>query len=393
MKKTIYCTIIAGNYVPRALLLQNSIKKYKPDADFRILVVESPEEVERYRTLFPVVPLMAPDEIECPKWLHMAYYYDIMEFCTALKPFLMLKLCREGNVVYFDPDIEIFDSLAGIESAFEDADVLLTPHSSHPVPDDGQLPDMLGLLRCGQFNLGFIGISGNEEGLRLLKWWSDVLVEGALNDYSIGLFTDQFWANAFASFSSRLKIFRGSQLNLAYWNLFHYTFSLDENGHPCTEEGRVVFFHYSGLKRGVEERVSKYSTRLLAPKGSDLNLFLTDYLNRIEEQETRLGLKHKAYSFASYQDGTPITAMERRLFLAQDSKIREQNCDPFQSRKRNERLSRASGKGSQRTLLFDALIALDRLLAKARSEIFRIFRRGKHSSYLERTRLHSRKGG
>jgi len=393
MKKTIYCTIVAGNYIPRALLLQNSIKIFKPDADFRILVVESPEEVKRYRALFPNTSLVGPDEINCPQWLHMAFYYDIMEFCTSLKPFLMLKLGQEGNVVYFDPDIEIFDSLAELESAFEDADVLLTPHTSHPVPNDGHLPDMLGLLRCGQFNLGFIGIAGTEEGLRLLKWWSDVLIEGALNDYSLGLFTDQFWANAFASLASRLKILRGSRFNLAYWNLFHYNFSLDGKGSPCTGEGRVVFFHYSGLQRGVEEHASKYSTRLLSPKGSDLHRFLTDYLDRLEEQENLLGLQPKFYSFARYQDGTPITAIERRMFLAMDRKVRAQNSDPFQSRQGNDKLSRSSIEGSKQTLYFDALIAIDRLLAKARSEIYRIFRRGKHSVYLAQTRLHGRKGG
>lgn len=393
MKKTIYCTIIAGNYLPRALLLLNSIKKHKADADFRILLVESPNEVERYRTLFPDLSLVAPAEIGCPNWLHMAFYYDIMEFCTALKPFLMAKLATEGNVVYFDPDIEVFDSLDGIEAAFEEADVLLTPHSLYPVVDDGHQPDMLGMLRCGQFNLGFIGIAGNEDGRRLLQWWSDVLVEGSLNDYSIGLFTDQFWANAFASLAPRLKIFRDSRLNLAYWNLFHYTFSLGDQGLPCTEEGRVVFFHYSGLQRGVEERVSKYSTRPLAPKGSDLHRFLTDYLDRLEEQETRYGLQHAPYSFGRYQDGTPIRPMERRLFLALDRAVRDQHPNPFQSRELNKKLSRSLGKGGHRSPFLDALLGFDRLLAKGRSEIHRIFRRGKHESYLARTRLHGRKGG
>ena len=106
MSKTIYCTIAAANYLPRVQILRDSLRAHG-HSDFRVLLIEHPTVVARLRTELPDFKILDPEEVGCPHWLHMAFYYDVMEFSTALKPALIRKLMPEGNVVYLDPDIEV----------------------------------------------------------------------------------------------------------------------------------------------------------------------------------------------------------------------------------------------------------------------------------------------
>ena len=69
----------------------------------------------------------------------MAAIYDVMELATAVKPTLVRHLLVEGGepVAYLDPDILVFLPLDGIERLAREHDIVLTPHTSVPLPDDG----------------------------------------------------------------------------------------------------------------------------------------------------------------------------------------------------------------------------------------------------------------
>jgi hypothetical protein len=121
----------------------------------------------------------------------MAFYYDCMELSTALKPFFIRTLLREGHVVYLDPDIEVLGDLGEIFEAVRTNDVVLTPHLTEPLPADGRRPELIDFVRVGQFNLGFLGVGRSECSLRLSEWWGKTLVENCASDLRRDLFTDQ----------------------------------------------------------------------------------------------------------------------------------------------------------------------------------------------------------
>src|SRR5262245_43386262 len=93
-KKIAYCTIASANYLSRVEVLKTSLQEHKPDAPSYVLLCEHPD-VCRSLAAETGYPFIAVDEV-CPHWLHMAFYYDIIESNTAFKPFLLQFLLDQG---------------------------------------------------------------------------------------------------------------------------------------------------------------------------------------------------------------------------------------------------------------------------------------------------------
>lgn len=327
--KIAYCTIASANYLPKVRVLEESLAAHNPGASFYILLCERPEvcnsmskEVDRV--------FVSPDEV-CSDWLQMAFYYDITEYNTALKPYLLEYLMERGYdaVFYFDPDIEVFGSLTQLESLAEIHDLILTPHVCQPMPLDGLKPGIDEIIKAGQFNLGFIGISDSTEAKKALHWWQEACLEHCLFDGKRGLFVDQFWAAALPSFIQKFHCLRDSGYNMAYWNVFQRTLAIGD-GRWMTDCGELKFFHFSGLAENLSQ-VSRHQNRVTAPSGSPLHEILASYRERTGNNEWSRHAKH-VYSFSQYSDGQMISTDERRQFLQLSQIQRYVLADPFASR-------------------------------------------------------------
>jgi hypothetical protein len=344
-----YCTISSANYLGRVQALLTSIAACQPDAQVEVLLCESPEVCRRISSELNR-RFWAPDEV-CPDWRHMAFYYNVIEFNTALKPYFMERLIEAGHggVIYLDPDIEVYSSLAPVGDLLKEHDVVLTPHTCHPVPDDGRRPAMEEYIRAGQFNLGFVGIAASENARSMLRWWQEVCRERCLFDPSHRYFVDQFWAAAFASFAERLCVLRDPGCNVAYWNVFQRT--LARNAAGWVVDGKPLkFFHFSGLAEGELTKVSRYQDRVEAPPGSFLLDLLKGYADRTASMPwQRYG--PTPYSFGRYSDGEEISAEDRRNFLYLSSEERKAIRDPFGARQGIRDIVRVDLAGRTRAYL------------------------------------------
>jgi len=323
-----FCTIASANYLSRVQVLEKSLHHYHPNAELKILLCERPEVC---RDIAAQVgrKLYSPADVGCEDWLQMAFYYDITEYNTALKPYFLEQLIREGyeGVLYFDPDIEIYGPLDELLQLIRTNDVILTPHVSQPVPGDGKNPPMDSYIRAGQFNLGFLGVRGSKEVLDLLRWWQSVLLEKCIFETDHHFFVDQFWAAVFPSFIENTFVLRDPAYNMAYWNVFQRELTFND-GSWQTDSGRLKFFHFSGLHRADLTKVSVHQDRVTAPVGSPLYQLLEEYFTRIKSQEWSIYDGH-LYSFATYLGGEPITNDERRTFLSMTRDERTMVGDPF----------------------------------------------------------------
>ncbi|WP_224245720.1 hypothetical protein [Hyalangium gracile] len=337
MKRVIYCTIASANYLPRVFALKESIERNRRGADVRILLCEHPRVVRELEEELKQ-EFYAPDEIGCPQWRQMAFYYDCMEFNTAVKPFFLKTLMDEGAdaVVYFDPDIVVFGGLEELESSLETHDAILTPHLCEPMEDDGHTPALIDFNRVGQFNLGFIGFARNERSERSLRWWANRCERDCISDLSQGLFTDQAWANLFASFLE-VKILRSQAYNMAYWNLSQRKLSRAADGRWMTGDGPLVFFHFSGLPLNQVSLVSKHQTRVRAPEGTPLHQILGEYAQQLQ-RSPYAPLESFEYSFSRFTDGTVIPLWMRRRFRDMSGPERALVANPFAERGMLERM-------------------------------------------------------
>ena len=348
--KVAYCTIASANYLAKVQAWVTSLREHQPGAQIFVLLCETVGVCRRI-SAGTGFPFLSPDEVSPEAWRDMAFQYDVIEFNTAMKPFLLAHLLDKGfdGVVYFDPDIVIYSPLGEIEQALAGNDVVLTPHACHPVPDDGCLPAMADYLRAGQFNLGFIGLAGSANGRAMLAWWQAVCRDRCVFDPTYRLFVDQFWAAAFASFAERLCVFRHPGANVAYWNLFQRP--IEQNSGAWVVEGRpLLFFHFSGLAEEDLSKVSRYQNRVSAPPGSDLNRLLQDYVALVQRQPWG-AYRQEPYSFGSYADGTPIGAPARRSYLMLSEADKALVGDPFCAQEKIESIVCVTIRGTTHSYL------------------------------------------
>ena len=104
-------TICSNNYVPMAKVLLESARRHHPEATLYLCLADEPIIDESFYPQGCIV--VRGDALDIPDFRDFAFRYDVMEFNTALKPFMFRHLLARGHrsVVYLDPDIEIFSPL------------------------------------------------------------------------------------------------------------------------------------------------------------------------------------------------------------------------------------------------------------------------------------------
>ncbi len=318
-------TSITANYLPKARVLAESIRRHDPGFRIHLVLCDQPPAgfelaVEPFDGLITLADL----ELDTPAWL---FSHSVVELCTAVKgPALQYIFDALGadKAFYFDPDIAVFGRLDELVAALDRHCALLTPHQCVPEVDDEAVRDNeICSLRHGVFNLGFLGVRGDAEGRRLTDWWAERLRRYCFDDAERGLFTDQRWMDLAPCFFPDIGILRDPGFNVATWNLTHrqVTGSLHDgirvNGEP------LGFYHFSGFDSGAQERMlGKYGA------GSEaLRALRAWYLAECDRHgQAALGTLAAAHS--CFADGTPIELRQRVLYRSRTD-LQQAFPDPF----------------------------------------------------------------
>ncbi len=305
-------TSVAVNYLPKARVLAESIKKFHSDWTIHVVLCDAkPEwfslESEPFDSLLTLEELDIPD---LPAW---TFKHSLVELSTGVKGFALSKIlalpgCTE--VLYFDPDIVVLSPLSPLVSEFENASVLLTPHLSEPEHDREAIVDNeLSTLQHGIYNLGFIGVKNSEVGQQFASWWRDRLHDFCYDNIPGGLFTDQRWADLVPAYFPDHKVLRDPVYNVATWNLTHRIVSgslrdgLLVNGQP------LAFYHFSGFDNGAQEgMLNKYGRAMPA-------LFeLRDWYLSACEGHGQQVLSQVPWAYDFFDNGQPILPAHRKQY-------------------------------------------------------------------------------
>ena len=153
--RTVIATICSNNYLSQARVFFDTVRRFHPDAALVLGLADLVDPSCAYPEGVEVVEAAALGVADFPSF---AFAYDVTEFNTAIKPFLMLRLFERGHrdVVYFDPDIALYRRLDDLLALLDGgASLVLTPHFCSP-PGEGAARTELHILQTGVFNLGFI---------------------------------------------------------------------------------------------------------------------------------------------------------------------------------------------------------------------------------------------
>lgn len=315
--KPALCTIIAKNYLAQARALTDSFLKVHPDGRCFVLLLDEPEG--RFDPAAERFSVVSAKDLGIPRFEHMLFRYNLLEMCTAVKPFFLEHLFRREDLpslFYFDPDVLIFSSLAPLLAVLEGKLMALTPHLLEPLAEDGRHPSDLSILRAGTYNLGFLGLARHPSLLPFLRWWQQKLEKQCVIDMARGLFVDQKWMDMAPALFPDVVVHRDAGCNAAYWNLSQRR--MEERGREWLVNGApLVFFHFSGYDPQEPGILSRHQDRLRFSDHPNLRK-LFDHYDRALMENGFAAARGWEYTHRAFKNGVLIPRFARTLWREVD---------------------------------------------------------------------------
>jgi hypothetical protein len=314
-------TIVSKNYISHARVLIKSFLNHHTDVKTFVLLAD---KIDGYfDTSKEAFEVIEADSLDIDDFDSFSFKYNIAELNTAVKPFFFEYLfSRYGfkKIVYLDPDIVVFRELTEIFELLDKYSILLTPHITKPVPDDGFFPSDIDILRSGCFNLGFIGLSKRKNVERLISWWKERLYDKCLMAPISGYMVDQIWISFVPSFFDDYFLLKNPGYNVAYWNL-HERSITKKDGDFMIDASPLYFFHFSGFEFNNLENISKYQNRFRLLDIPELKELLEMYKGLLIENGYNEVSKWPYY-YGFFKNGSRIPEIARSIYwgLGVDSK-------------------------------------------------------------------------
>lgn len=316
--RTVIFTIASANYISFAATLMQSVRAQHPDA-IRVIVLADTKR--SFPDIDLAAELLSCDELGISQFEGMKLFYSVIEYNTALKPYVFLWAFEHYGAqfaAYIDPDIRLFEPMHEVFCALRTHSIVLTPH--HMVPlQDGKEPSDHTIMKSGVYNFGFFAARNNDDAKRLIHWWADRCLAHCRVDIPGHMFTDQRWMDLAPVLVEKPLILRHPGYNVAYWNLAHRTVRRRACGKFTVNGKKLVFFHFSGIKPDDPKIFSKHQNRFTADSLGVVGVLCSDYrkavlANRWKHYST------SRYSFDHFADGSRIEdAMRHWLLRAIDN--------------------------------------------------------------------------
>ncbi|MBS3735239.1 MAG: glycosyl transferase [Phycisphaerae bacterium] len=307
-----YFTSITANYLPKARVLAESVKRHNPDAAFYLMLADDPPGGFNLADE-PFDALLGLEDLGIDNLDAWVFKHRVVELCTAVKGPAFVRIFEQAGadkVVYLDPDIVVLADLRQLAAMLDEASVVLTPHQLVPETDrEAVIDNEICSLKHGVYNIGFLAIRDDAQGMRFLRWWRDRLLEFCYDDIPNGLFTDQRWVDLAPAFFDNVRILRDPTYNVATWNLTHRHVTEADDGRLVIDGEPIKFYHFSGFDSGDQAvMLGKY-----APSGSplfDLRKRYIEWLDAAGQRELgQLPSKH-----ATFSNGEPISPESRIVY-------------------------------------------------------------------------------
>jgi glycosyltransferase involved in cell wall biosynthesis/SAM-dependent methyltransferase len=310
------CTIVASNYLAHARVLAGSFLSHHPEGRFSVLLLD--DQREEFRSGDEPFRLVRPrDVMDERAFDRLSLLYDVTELATAVKPWFLEYLLNEARsasseVLFFDPDVRIFDRLDDVAQLARRHSIVLTPHDTEPVPHDGLQPSELQMLQSGVFNLGFLALGRGSE--RFLSWWEDRLRLHCLASPPDGLFVDQKWIDFVPGYFDHY-ILKDPGCNVAYWNLSSRSVTFD-GARYRVNGGPLRFFHFSGFTPERPHVLSRHSLpapRVLLSEHKAVKHLCDAYARELLDRGYE-AVSRRPYGLSELANGLPIERRMRRAY-------------------------------------------------------------------------------
>ena len=314
-KRKAVVTIVANNYLASAVTLCDSLKK-NDNLDLYIVLVDGKLDTIDYTKYS--YNILEAQQMNIPRFYEMAYKYNVVEFSTALKPFALDYLIDKYESVYYvDPDICFFESFDNVEQQLGEHTAILTPHLVDGRNEQWDDSVATTCMRCGVYNLGFIGVNNCDEGKALLKWWKERLTDFCYNNMIF--YTDQKWANIMPALFNDVYISKDIGFNVAEWNLSERNIVYEQEKYWVynkREKRPLSFYHFSSYKAtNPAEFLKRAGCNIWENSIEVMEQLYGEYKQCLDNNEFGL-LSKSIYKYNYYDNGVVITDIQRRIYKA-----------------------------------------------------------------------------
>lgn len=321
-------TSFTFSYLAKARLLAWSLKRFHPDWHFIAVITDEPPEAFSFNPVTePFDEVIWGQSLDIPNINAWIFKHSIVEVCTAVKGPVLKALGQAGyeKIVYLDPDIAVINSLQPVIDLLDSSSIVLTPHQLTPESTPIAINDNeIGSLKHGIFNLGFVAIRSDGEGMRFAQWWNDRLLDYCYDDIPRGLFTDQRWCDHAPVFFEGVHILKDPGYNVASWNLSNRKLQFSANGELLVNGVPLRFYHVTKFGPIGETMTSRYA------QGNtpvyEIWCWYRNTLNRFSES----AIPASWWFYSRYDNGQPITESERSLYKSR-ADLQKAFSNPFKS--------------------------------------------------------------
>lgn len=259
-------TSFSYSYLSRARVWARSLKQQHHDwIIWAVITDKEPQHFNFDLSKEPFDKMISAEDLfgkETESWL---FGHDIVEACTAVKGRALQHIMAQKSVekvIYFDPDTAVFNTIAPIIKILDEYSIVLTPHQIDPEPIEERttiIDNEIGSLKWGVFNLGFVAVANDAEGIRFANWWADRLNDWCHDQVDAGIFVDQKWCNLVPCFFDKVKIIRDPGYNVASWNLSQRKITVDMHGNLLVNGQLLRFFHFTKLGPIGDTMTARYA--------------------------------------------------------------------------------------------------------------------------------------
>lgn len=324
-------TSFTYSYLNRARVLYQTLRQQHPDwvlwaviTDLPPAGVDQSEVLAGFDHILTVTDLFP---VNTGTWL---FGHDIVEACTAVKGRAMQHILARPDcdkLVYFDPDIAVFNPMTPVIDLLDDYAIVLTPHQTEPDAAAYRVAirdNEIASLHYGIFNLGFIAVANTQEANRFADWWAERLEDWCHDRLDQGLFVDQKWCNLVPCYFDGVCILRDPGYNVASWNLSQRKLRFDANGSALINNHLLRFYHFTKLGP-----VGDVMTQRYARDNMEIYELWWWYRHAVHAQ-TDDRIPQGWWVYGCFDNGMPITK-DLRVLYRERSDLQSAFPDPFQT--------------------------------------------------------------
>jgi len=293
--KDIYCTYFDHNYLSRAVLTIESLRRFDPETPIYVLTLSAPCEAILRELALPNVITIPLSTLEnaYPELIAIKSARRLIEYYFTLSPFLphyLFAQTEADRITYIDGDIYFFTSPLPVRDSLGDASVAITPHRFSF--------EFRNHVQYGLFNVAWITYRRCEEGLNCLNAYKADCTAWCYDRVENGKFADQKYLDAWPNRYPLVKIIEHKGFNVANWNINNYMIRL-KNDVVMIDGDPLVFFHFAS----TQIRPDGKAYVLVAHRGgrSKAVLFthvVDPYIRKLEEQNRLLTERFPALAAA-----------------------------------------------------------------------------------------------